>query len=82
MERQGQSGKMISFRSEPCIKVQSRGPGRSWRISGLRALVLETVDGKKTCMTLRTLNYGKYGIFLIMGNAGFCPSTGVQGLGF
>ena len=24
---------------------------------------------------LRTLNYGKYGIFLIMGNAGFCPST-------
>ena len=26
-------------------------------------------------MTLRTLNYGKYGIFLKMGNAGFCPST-------
>ena len=26
-------------------------------------------------MTLRTLNYGNYGIFLIMGNAGFCPST-------
>ena len=26
-------------------------------------------------MTLRTLNYGSYGIFLIMGNAGFCPST-------
>ena len=23
----------------------------------------------------RTLNYGNYGIFLIMGNAGFCPST-------
>ena len=32
-------------------------------------------------MTLRTLNYGNYGIFLIMGNAGFCPST-VWGLGF
>ena len=32
-------------------------------------------------MTLRTLNYGNYGIFLIMGNAGFCPSTVVQGLG-
>ena len=29
----------------------------------------------KSCMTLRTLNYGNYGIFLIMGNAGFCPST-------
>ena len=26
-------------------------------------------------MTLRTLNYGNYGILLIMGNAGFCPST-------
>ena len=23
-------------------------------------------------MTLRTLNYGNYGILLIMGNAGFC----------
>ena len=26
-------------------------------------------------MTLRTLNYGNSGIFPIMGNAGFCPST-------
>ena len=26
-------------------------------------------------MTLRTLNYGNYGMFLIMGNAGFCPSA-------
>ena len=26
-------------------------------------------------MTLRTLNYGNYGIFLIKGNAGFCPSA-------
>ena len=26
-------------------------------------------------MTLRTLNYGNYGIVLIMGNAGFCPSA-------
>ena len=26
-------------------------------------------------MTLRTLNYGNYGIFLIMSNAGFCPSA-------
>ena len=26
-------------------------------------------------MTLSTLNYGNYGIFLIMGHAGFCPST-------
>ena len=32
-------------------------------------------------MTLRTLNYGNYGIFLIMGNAGFCPST-VWAVGF
>ena len=36
-------------------------------------------------MTLTTPNYGNYGIFLIMGNAGFCPSTvglRVWGLGF
>ena len=26
-------------------------------------------------MTLRTLNYGNYGIFLIIGNAGFWPSA-------
>ena len=26
-------------------------------------------------MTLRALNYRNYGIFLIMGNAGFCPSA-------
>ena len=31
-------------------------------------------------MTLRTLNYGNYGIFLNMGNAGFCPSTVVSAL--
>ena len=33
-------------------------------------------------MTLRTLNYGNYGIFLIMGNAGFCPSTVIWLSGF
>ena len=32
-------------------------------------------------MTLRTLNYGNYGIFLIMGHAGFWPSTVGLGLG-
>ena len=32
-------------------------------------------------MTLRTLDYGNYGIFLIMGNEGFCPSA-VAGLRF
>ena len=32
-------------------------------------------------MTLRTLNYGSYGIFLIMGNAGFCPSTVFRDIG-
>ena len=31
-------------------------------------------------MTLRTLNYGNYDIFLIMGNAGFCPSTVASGM--
>ena len=33
-------------------------------------------------MTLRTLNYGNYGIFLLMGDAGFCPSTVVPTLGY
>ena len=33
-------------------------------------------------MTLRTLNYEKYDIFLIMGNAGSCPSTVNLGFGF
>ena len=33
-------------------------------------------------MTLRTLNYGNYGIFLIMGSAGICPSAvGPKGFG-
>ena len=32
-------------------------------------------------MTLRTLNYGNYGTFLIMGNAGFCPSAVVSHCG-
>ena len=27
------------------------------------------------CITFRTLNYGNYGLVLIMGNAGFIPST-------
>ena len=35
--------------------------------------VLRLMD--KILHDLRTLNYGNYGIFLIMGNAGFCPST-------
>ena len=31
--------------------------------------------GYKSCMPLRTLNYGNDGIFLIMGNAGFKSSS-------
>ena len=30
---------------------------------------------EKSCSTSRTLNYGNYGIFLIMGNAGFLSSA-------
>ena len=33
-----------------------------------------TVDDK-SCITLKALNYGNYGIFLIMGNGGFISST-------
>ena len=31
-------------------------------------------------MTLRTLNYGNYGIFLIMGHAGFCSSAELRNI--
>ena len=34
-----------------------------------------TVDDIKSSITLRILNYGNYGIFLIMGSAGFISST-------
>ena len=34
-----------------------------------------TVDDKILSIASRTLNYGNYGIFLIMGNAGFIPSA-------
>ena len=45
--------------------------------SGLRAWCLgkDTVDDINPAMTLRTLNYGNYGILLIMGNAGVISST-------
>ena len=32
-------------------------------------------DPKLTTVALRTLNYGNYGIFLMMGNAGCISST-------
>ena len=36
-----------------------------------------------SCIALRTLNYGNYGIFLIMGDAGFVSSTvGLRSLAF
>ena len=43
-----------------------------WR---LRTVVEVLLLMDKILLALRTLNYGNYGIFLIMGNAGFCPST-------
>ena len=44
------------------------------RVWGFEALGLG-MHRYKSCMTLRTLNYGNDGIFL-MGNAGFISSTG------
>ena len=35
----------------------------------------DTVDDINPAVCLRILNYGNYGIFLIMGKAGFIPST-------
>ena len=41
----------------------------------MRYIVSHTVVGQNPALLLSTLNYGNYGIFLIMGHAGFCPST-------
>ena len=42
---------------------------------------VDTVDGIEILSsTLRTLNYGNYGIFLIVGDAGFIPSTAGPGV--
>ena len=38
--------------------------------------------GYKSCMTFRSINYGNYGMFLVMGNAGFISSTVVHWVGF
>ena len=45
------------------------------RLSVFRVAVLPSVDGQNPALLLSILNYGNYGIFLIMGSAGFCPST-------
>ena len=37
--------------------------------------VLHAVDDTNPALPLRTLNYGNYGTFLIMRNAGFVSST-------
>ena len=47
---------------------------------GIGPLLLRVIWSFRTknqtaLVSLRTLNYGNFGIFLIMGNAGFCPST-------
>ena len=42
-------------------------------VTGLE--VLRTADDLNPALPLRTLNYGNYGIFLIVGNAGFVSST-------
>ena len=46
-------------------------------MGGLTALLghVPTVDDVKSALTLRNLNYGKYGIFLMMGHAGLISST-------
>ena len=42
-----------------------------------------TVDDRNPALPLRTLNYGNYGIFPIMGNAGFISSAvSHESLGF
>ena len=43
------------------------------KLSKKRSLIVD--DKKPALHYLRTLNYGKYGIFLVMGNAGLISST-------
>ena len=40
---------------------------------GALGMMIRLMD--KILHYLRTLNYGNYGIFLIIGHAGFCPSA-------
>ena len=41
----------------------------------MESLGLPAVDDRSPAITFRTLNYGNYGTFLIMGHAGFISST-------
>ena len=67
---------MAGWASEAREICQSRAVSPNFTNSkACRALCWNYCWWTKSCMTLRTLNYGNYGIFLIMGNAGFCPST-------
>ena len=47
--------------------------GKTTRNKGLPFPILLMIE--ISCFTLRTVNYGNYGIFLIMGDAGFKSST-------
>ena len=53
-------------------KTQTRSIDESHRMEGSGSKSKRTLNSK---ITLRTLDYGSYGIFLIMGNAGFISST-------
>ena len=46
------------------------GLGAVFRVNYIILLMI-----KKSCISLRTLNYGNSGILFIMGNAGFISST-------
>ena len=60
-----------------CTQSGSRAPGKR-----LQVLLQSSWDLVNTVGGIRALNYGNYGRFLIMGNAGSISSTVVRLVGF
>ena len=61
--------------SAPLPFVFSPGSEETQGVRLTPCLSFTTVDAQNPAMTLRTLDYGTYGIFLILGHAGFWPSA-------
>ena len=57
-----------------------RNEAPRWHACG--ASLGPTVDDTNPALPLRTLNYGNYGIFLVMGNAGYFSINRMSFVGF
>ena len=63
------SGEKVCWKGTPGLGTP---PGSD---SGSGCGIKTRDQGFRGCITARTLNYGNYGIFIIMGNAGLISST-------